>query len=448
MRTQKGAKMALYSNITNSYFPKPDYSRNITLVGLQYGDEGKGKITDILSVTADAVVRFQGGNNAGHTIVVDGKKYAFNLIPSGVLNGKHGVIAQGVVLNPDRLIEELDNLHKGDIFISSDNFSIDYNTSLIIPGIHDVEDREAESKAGDAKVGTTGRGIGPAYMDKVGRYAIKAGDLLLPGYKLDEILNKFCCHHGLNAAAKITIEYQLKGWKETIGQYIRNVPELLRQMNMCGKGIIFEGAQGCMLDNDMGSFPNVTSSNTFAANASLGAGVPMYALGNVIGIAKAYCTRVGSGTFPTELNDEIGDKMRSEGEEFGVTTGRARRCGWLDLPMVRRNAYLSGANGIILTKLDVLDKFQDLKVATQYISGAGLEETLFNANDRLMGRYKPVFKELCGWNTSTFGMTSWKQLPRAAKEYIKFIENQIEVPIIAISTGPDRKQMIYLQKTL
>ncbi|MDR0942283.1 MAG: adenylosuccinate synthase [Holosporales bacterium] len=428
-------------------------TNNITIIGLQWGDEGKGKLTDFYSENAAAVVRFQGGNNAGHTVIIDGETYKFNLMPSGILHGKLAVIGNGVVLNMSRLIEEMNELRKN-FEISPDNLLISENTSLIIPGIHPEMDAVQEKANKKNAVGTTGRGIGPAYMDKVGRFAIKAGDLLFPNSLLDKI-NKLLNWH--NAVRRGVNEKEIQAadilnYLNECGKilvpYIGNASQKLYEIKKDGGQIVFEGAQGSMLDIDHGSFPMVTSSNTISAQASIGAGVPPNELGFVLGICKAYTTRVGNGAFPTELTDKTGEYLRNAGKEIGVTTGRSRRCGWLDAALVARTAYLSGVNGLVVTKLDVLDELSEIQVCTEYKLNGRKVPFLFNAKDEFMGEVEPVYTTLQGWQTSTKGAKDIAKLPPNARRYLDFIEKQIGVPIIAASTGPERSEIIEISKPL
>ncbi|MDR3285461.1 MAG: adenylosuccinate synthase [Holosporales bacterium] len=424
---------------------------NITIIGLQWGDEGKGKLTDFHSEKADAVVRFQGGNNAGHTVIIGEKVYKFNLMPSGILQGKLAVIGNGVVLNVSRLTEEINAL-KGDFDISPKNLLISEGTSLIIPGVHPEMDAIQERANSKTAVGTTGRGIGPIYMDKVGRFAIKAGDLLelesLPG-KVEKLLFLHnAIRRGVNEKeikAQDIINY-LNECAQFLVPYIGNVSQKLYEIKKAGGQIIFEGAQGSMLDIDHGSFPMVTSSNTIAAQVSIGAGVPLSEIGFVLGIVKAYTTRVGNGFFPTELTDETGEYLRKSGAEFGVTTGRPRRCGWIDTAVVARTVYLSGANGLAITKLDVLDGLPELKVCTGYEINNQKVPFLFNAKNEYMEKAIPVYTTLPGWQTSTKGIKNIKGLPTNARKYLDFIEKQVNSPIISVSTGPERLEIIEIAK--
>jgi adenylosuccinate synthase len=338
-------------------------ANNITIIGLQWGDEGKGKVTDFYSENATAVVRFQGGNNAGHTVIIGDKTYKFNIMPSGVLRGKLVVIGNGVVVNVSRLMEEIT-----DFGVTSERLLVSEGAPLIIPGLHPEMDTIHERASGKAAVGTTGRGIGPAYMDSVGRFAIKAGDLMhmdLLAEKVDKLLflhNAIRRGVGESEVGATDIIDYLGNCRQVLAPYIGNASQKLYEIRCASGQVVFEGAQGSMLDIDHGSFPMVTSSNTIAIQASIGAGVPPSEVGFVVGVVKAYTTRVGNGCFPTELTDEKGEHLRRAGKEFGVTTGRPRRCGWLDVALVARTVYISGVHGVVLTKLDVLDELREIKV--------------------------------------------------------------------------------------
>jgi adenylosuccinate synthase len=428
-------------------------TNNITIVGLQWGDEGKGKLTDFYDEDAVAVVRFQGGNNAGHTVVIDKQAYKFNSMPSGILRGKLAVIGNGVILNMSRIIEEINELRKK-VNISPNNLLISENTPLIIPGVHPEMDAIQEMANGKTAVGTTGRGIGPAYMDKVGRFAIKAGDLSspvsLPG-KVEKLLFLHnAIRRGINEKEIIASDVlnYLNGCGQILLPYIGNVSQKLYDIKKAGGQIIFEGAQGSMLDVDHGSFPMVTSSNTIAAQATLGAGAPPNELGFVLGVVKAYTTRVGNGAFPTELTNKIGEYLQETGAELGVTTGRSRRCGWLDTALVARTAYLSGTNGIAITKLDVLDGLSEIQVCTEYRIKGEKAPFLFNAKDEFMREVVPVYTTLPGWETSTKGIKDIKNFPINTRRYLDFIEKQINVPIISVSNGPERSEIIEIAKPI
>ena len=423
---------------------------NVVVVGAQWGDEGKGKIVDWLSERADIVVRYQGGHNAGHTLVIDGVTYKLSLLPSGVVRpGKLGVIGNGVVVDPWALGDEIARLDKQGVKITKDNLRIAENATLILP-LHRELDQMRESAAGDGKIGTTGRGIGPAYEDKVGRRAIRVQDLKnldTLGPKVDRIL----VHHnalrrGLNQpeVSKETIMAELIEVAPKILPFMDVTWDLLDKARKAGKRILFEGAQGALLDVDNGTYPFVTSSNTVAAQAATGSGVGPGVLGHILGIAKAYTTRVGSGPFPTELTDDIGELLGQKGHEFGVVTGRKRRCGWFDATLVRQTIKVNGINGIALTKLDVLDGFPELKVAVGYMLDGERIDRL-PAGHNAQARIKPIYQTFEGWTQSTRGARSWTQLPAQAVKYVKTIEELIECPITLLSTSPERNDTILMR---
>ncbi len=423
---------------------------NVVVVGAQWGDEGKGKIVDWLSERADIVVRYQGGHNAGHTLVIDGVTYKLSLLPSGVVRpGKLGVIGNGVVVDPWALGDEIARLDKQGVKITKDNLRIAENATLILP-LHRELDQMRESAAGDGKIGTTGRGIGPAYEDKVGRRAIRVQDLKnldTLGPKVDRIL----VHHnalrrGLNQpeVSKETIMAELIEVAPKILPFMDVTWDLLDKARKAGKRILFEGAQGALLDVDHGTYPFVTSSNTVAAQAATGSGVGPGVLGHILGIAKAYTTRVGSGPFPTELTDDIGELLGQKGHEFGVVTGRKRRCGWFDATLVRQTIKVNGINGIALTKLDVLDGFPELKVAVGYMLDGERIDRL-PAGHNAQARIKPIYQTFEGWTQSTRSARSWTQLPAQAVKYVKTIEELIECPITLLSTSPERNDTILMR---
>ena len=420
---------------------------NVAVVGSQWGDEGKGKIVDWLSERADVVVRFQGGHNAGHTLVIDGVVFKLSLLPSGIVRpGKLSVIGNGVVVDPWHLKDEIAALTAKGVKIGRDNLRVAENATLILP-LHRELDRMREDAAGTGKIGTTGRGIGPAYEDKVGRRAIRVMDLAtlseLPA-KIDRLL----VHHnalrkGLDAplidAAKLFAE--LTAIRDSILPYMDSVWLLLDQQRRAGKRILFEGAQGALLDIDHGTYPFVTSSNTVAAQAAIGSGMGPAAVGYVLGITKAYTTRVGSGPFPTELTDATGEKIGERGREFGTVTGRKRRCGWFDACLVRQTIKTSGINGIALTKLDVLDGFSELRLCTGYrLDGKVIDH--LPAGQAEQARVEPVYETMPGWSESTMGARSWVQLPAACVKYVKRIEELIEAPVAMLSTSPERADTI------
>ncbi len=429
---------------------------NVVVVGAQWGDEGKGKIVDWLSERADIVVRFQGGHNAGHTLVIDGVTYKLALLPSGVVRpGKLSVIGNGVVLDPWHLANEIEGLRKQGIAVTPDNLKIAENATLILP-LHRELDQLRESSAGGQKIGTTGRGIGPAYEDKVGRRAIRVQDLKNLhnlGPKVDRLL----VHHnalrrglGQPEIDKDVLIRELTAIAPKVLPYMDTVWALLDHERRAGKRILFEGAQGALLDIDHGTYPYVTSSNTVAGQAAAGSGMGPAGIGYILGLAKAYTTRVGSGPFPTELldadgkPDAIGKLLGERGKEFGVNTGRARRCGWFDACLVRQIIKVSGINGVALTKLDILDPLSEIKVCIGYdLDGERLDRLPAGQNQQ--ARVKPIYETLEGWNASTAGARSWAQLPAQAIKYVKRIEELIECPVASVSTSPERDDTILVR---
>ena len=423
---------------------------NVTVVGAQWGDEGKGKIVDWLSERADIVVRFQGGHNAGHTLVIGDNTYKLSLLPSGVVRpGKLGVIGNGVVVDPWALTQEIEQLKSQGVAVSRENLRIAENATLILPA-HRELDVLREAAAGTGKIGTTGRGIGPAYEDKVGRRAIRVQDLRnldTLGPKVDRIL----VHHnalrrglGQPELSKEKLMAALAEIAPKILPFMDVTWDLLDRARRSGKRILFEGAQGALLDIDHGTYPFVTSSNTIAAQAATGSGLGPRAIGNVLGIAKAYTTRVGSGPFPTELDDEIGNRLGERGHEFGTVTGRKRRCGWFDATLVRQTIKVAGIDGIALTKLDVLDGFDEIKVGVSYkLNGEDFDR--FPAGQNAQARIEPVYKTLEGWSQSTRGARSWADLPAQAVKYVRYIEELIECPVTLLSTSPERDDTILMK---
>ena len=423
---------------------------NVVVVGAQWGDEGKGKIVDWLSERADIVVRYQGGHNAGHTLVIDGVTYKLSLLPSGVVRkGKLSVIGNGVVIDPWALVSEIEQLTSQGVDVSQSSLRIAENATLILP-LHRELDQMREKAAGGGKIGTTGRGIGPAYEDKVGRRAIRVQDLKTLdtlGPKVERILT----HHnalrrGLGEAECSADELmrELREIAPKILPYMDCVWALLDHERRGGKRILFEGAQGALLDIDHGTYPFVTSSNTLAAQAAVGSGVGPRVLGNILGLAKAYTTRVGSGPFPTELHDDVGQRLGERGREFGTVTGRARRCGWFDACLVRQMIKLSGINGIALTKLDVLDGFEELKVCTGYELDGQIIDRL-PAGQNAQSRVEPIYETLEGWSASTAGARSWVDLPAQAVKYVRRVEELIECPVTLLSTSPERDDTILMK---
>ena len=420
---------------------------NVTVVGSQWGDEGKGKVVDWLSARADVVVRFQGGHNAGHTLVIDGTSYKLSLLPSGVVRGKPSVIGNGVVVDPVALVREIDTLAGQGVTVTPDVLTL-ADTAPLILSVHRELDamREGAAKPG-AKIGTTGRGIGPAYEDKVGRRAIRACDLLdmdaLPA-KVERLL----AHHnalrrGLGEAevAVETVLEELRAVRDRVAPFVGPAWDGLAERGRAGERILFEGAQGAMLDIDHGTYPFVTSSNTVAGQAAAGSGLGPSAVGRVLGITKSYTTRVGEGPFPTELHDETGQRLGERGREFGTVTGRKRRCGWFDAVMVRQACRIGGIHGIALTKLDVLDGMGELRVATGYeLHGERLDRFPASAADQAAVR--PIYETMEGWDGTTAGARSWSQLPAEAVKYVRRIEELIGVPVWLLSTSPEREDTI------
>ncbi len=426
---------------------------NVVVVGAQWGDEGKGKIVDWLSERADIVVRFQGGHNAGHTLVIGGVTYKLSLLPSGLVRkGKLSIIGNGVVVDPWHLVKEIDGLRAQGVHVGPDNLKVAENATLILP-LHRELDQLRESAAGGQKIGTTGRGIGPAYEDKVGRRAIRVQDLRNLqnlGPKIDRLL----VHHnalrkglGQPLIDKAALIAELTEVSPKVMPYVDTVWDTLDKARRAGKRILFEGAQGALLDIDHGTYPFVTSSNTVAAQAATGSGTGPSSIGYVLGLAKAYTTRVGSGPFPTELlgpdgePDAIGTLLGTRGKEFGVVTGRKRRCGWFDAVLVRQIVKVSGINGIALTKLDILDPLDEIKVCVAYeIDGRRLDRLPAGMNEQ--ARVKPIYETFPGWMASTEGKRSWGSLPAQAIKYVRRIEELIECPVALLSTSPERDDTI------
>ena len=420
---------------------------NVVVVGTQWGDEGKGKIVDWLSERADVVARFQGGHNAGHTLVIDGTVYKLHALPSGVVRGgKLSVIGNGVVLDPWNLLAEIETLAGQGIAITPDNLMIAENTPLILP-YHGELDRAREAQVSVAKIGTTGRGIGPCYEDKVGRRAIRVADLADPA-TLENRVDRALLHHNLLRAGlaldpvdKAALISDLNEIAAQILRFAAPVWKVLNEKRKTGKRILFEGAQGALLDVDFGTYPFVTSSNVIAGQAAAGTGIGPGAIDYVLGITKAYTTRVGEGPFPTELEDADGQRLGERGHEFGTTTGRKRRCGWFDACLVRQTCATSGVNGISLTKLDVLDGFDTLKICVGYdLDGQRLDYLPMAADQQ--ARAVPIYEEIEGWSQSTAGARSWVDLPAQAVKYIRRIEELIECPVALVSTSPEREDTI------
>ncbi|MBE9605132.1 adenylosuccinate synthase [Acetobacteraceae bacterium H6797] len=419
---------------------------NVAIIGAQWGDEGKGKIVDWLASRADIVVRFQGGHNAGHTLVVGNQTYKLSLLPSGLVRGKMGIIGNGVVLDPEALFNEISRVREQGLDVGPHNLRIAENVPLILP-LHSALDKAREVARGKHAIGTTGRGIGPAYEDKVARRAIRLCDLAEPetlSHKLDELL----LHHntllkGLGAEPfdKQELLDRLLGLAPKLLPYAEAVWERLDEARHENKRVMFEGAQAVMLDVDHGTYPYVTSSNTVAGNAAAGAGVGPHFIGTVLGIAKAYTTRVGSGPFPTELFDEIGKGIGERGREFGTVTGRPRRCGWFDAALVRQAVKVGGVQGLTLTKLDVLDGIPELKICTGYRIDGEVFRRL-PAGLAAQAKAEPIYEVLEGWTQSTKGARSWAQLPATAIKYVRRIEELVEAPVALLSTSPERDDTI------
>ncbi len=423
---------------------------NVAVVGSQWGDEGKGKIVDWLSERADVVVRFQGGHNAGHTLVIDGVTYKLSLLPSGIVRpGKLSLLGNGVVIDPWALLEEIDTVTAQGVAVDPDRLRIAENAALILP-MHRELDNLREAASGSGRIGTTGRGIGPAYEDKVGRRAIRAGDLVHPEVLRSRIGRALQHHNALRgglAAAAIDGEALFDSLMEIaprIAPYLERVWERLDRLRRDGKRILYEGAQGAMLDVDHGTYPFVTSSNTVAGQAAIGSGQGPGAIGYVLGITKAYTTRVGAGPFPTEQDNETGARLGERGHEFGTVTGRPRRCGWFDAVMVRQSIKVGGINGIALTKLDVLDGFERLRICTGYrLNGETIHH--FPSGESEQAAVEPVWEEIDGWSDSTRGARSWADLPATTVKYVRRIEELIETPVALLSTSPERDDTILVR---
>lgn len=422
---------------------------NVTVIGAQWGDEGKGKIVDWLASRADCVVRFQGGHNAGHTLVVGDKVYKLSLLPSGIVTGTLSIIGNGVVLDPWWLREEVEKLRGQGVRIEPDVLRIAETCPLILP-IHRDLDALREDASGSSKIGTTRRGIGPAYEDKVGRRAIRVCDLAHLD-ELDPLLDRLCAHHdalragfGKGPVDRDRLKRDLAEIADFVLQFARPVWVDLDEARARGRRILFEGAQGVLLDVDHGTYPFVTSSNTVAGTTGSGSGMGPGAAGFVLGIVKAYTTRVGSGPFPTELDDEIGQRLGERGREFGTVTGRQRRCGWFDAVLVRQSAAVSGITGVALTKIDVLDGLDTIRICVGYeIDGKRLDYLPPHAADQ--ARVKPIYEEMPGWSDSTVGARSWADLPAQAIKYIRRIEELIRCPVTLVSTSPDRDDTILVR---
>ena len=423
---------------------------NVVVVGAQWGDEGKGKIVDWLSERADVIARFQGGHNAGHTLVINGEVFKLSLLPSGIVRpGKLSVIGNGVVLDPWALIAEIEKLRGQGVEISPETLMIAENCPLILP-VHGELDRARENQDSVARIGTTGRGIGPAYEDKVGRRTVRVADLADEA-TLDARIDRLLLHHdalrrglGLPEVDRAGLKAALLEIAPQVLPYAAPVWKVLNEKRKAGSRILFEGAQGALLDVDFGTYPFVTSSNTLAGMAATGTGVGPGAIDFVLGIVKAYTTRVGEGPFPAELHDETGQRLGERGREFGTVTGRRRRCGWFDAVLVRQAAKIGGIDGIALTKLDVLDGLPELKVCTGYrIDGETCDH--LPALPSLQAKAEPLYETLEGWSESTKGARSWAELPATAVKYIRRVEELIEVPVALLSTSPEREDTILVR---
>jgi adenylosuccinate synthase len=422
---------------------------NVTVIGAQWGDEGKGKIVDWLASRADAVVRFQGGHNAGHTLVVGNQTYKLSLLPSGIVTGTLSIIGNGVVLDPWALKDEVERLRSQGVRVEPDVLRVAETCPLILP-IHRDLDALREEAAGSGKIGTTGRGIGPAYEDKVGRRAIRVCDLA----HLDALqpqLDRLCAHHdalragfGQPPVDREALLAELREIAPFVLRYAQPVWKRLKKVRKAGARVLFEGAQGVLLDVDHGTYPFVTSSNTVSGAAAAGSGLGPNATGFVLGIVKAYTTRVGSGPFPTELDDATGQKLGERGHEFGTVTGRKRRCGWFDAVLVRQSCAISGVTGIALTKLDVLDGFDAVRICTGYrLRGKILDYLPSHAADQ--AAVEPIYEEMDGWRETTAGARSWADLPAQAIKYIQRVQELIETPVALVSTSPEREDTILVR---
>jgi len=423
---------------------------NVIIVGTQWGDEGKGKIVDLLAEFADVVVRFQGGNNAGHTMVVNGEQFISHLVPSGILQKKTCFIGNGMVVDPAVLLEEINYLISKDIPVGPDNLRISERAHMIMP-YHKLLDHAREERKGDKKIGTTGRGIGPCYEDKATRRGLRFVDLLETetfGEKVKSILDEknFYLRNYLSSDTldpdQIIDEYGK--YAEHFAPYITNVSVAIHEAVKAGKQLLFEGAQGTHLDIDHGTYPYVTSSNTVSGNACCGAGIGMKEITGIVGIVKAYTTRVGAGPFPSELFDEIGDRIQETGAEFGATTGRRRRCGWLDTVILRNSARLNGLTGLVITKLDVMGGLKELKICTGYEYGGKILDD-FPASLKVLGESKPVYETLPGWSEDVSGLRKFEDLPQNTKNYLRRVEELVETPIQIVSVGPGREETIVIE---
>jgi len=422
---------------------------HVLVIGTQWGDEGKGKIVDILAERADIVARFQGGPNAGHTVVVEGQKFVLHMIPSGILRpGKKCVIGNGVVVDPEALIHEIETLRTRGVEVD-DNLLISMNAHLIMP-YHKILDQEGERRLGSKRIGTTHRGIGPAYADKMAKKGILVGDLLdehlfAEKLRMNLVEKNFLLENFYHIAPLDFEEVfsHFMNYREVIGKYITDTRSFLHQAIKEGKNILYEGAQGTMLDVDHGTYPFVTSSNSSAGGVFCGLGIPPRCLDLVVGVAKAYTTRVGAGPLPTELDNTLGETMRRRGGEFGSTTGRPRRCGWLDIVVLKHSLWINGVDCLALTKLDVLDGFKEINICVGY-RYRGKTFTEMPGELKVLQDGQPVYKTLKGWQESTVGITDYRRLPPRARDYVELIAGMLETRIDMISTGSERKETIFL----
>ena len=423
---------------------------NVAVIGSQWGDEGKGKIVDVLSKEAEVVVRFQGGHNAGHTLVVDGVTYKLHLLPSGIVRpGKLSIIGNGVVVDPKALLEEIEEVRGQGVDINPQNLMLAENATLILP-VHPALDVAMEEARGNKKIGTTGRGIGLAYEDKVARRGIRVCDLAHGDYLKERIENMLSHHNvllkGMGASEMKVVEVydELMGMADQILSFTGVTWKAIDDAEKSGQKILFEGAQGHFLDVDHGTYPFVTSSNTVAAQAAAGSGVGAKKIDYVLGITKAYTTRVGSGPFPTELLDDTGETLGRRGHEFGVSTGRKRRCGWFDAVLVRQAIKTGGIDGIALTKIDILDGFDEIKVCVAYdLNGERIDYLPASTVDQ--ANLKPIYETISGWDGTSQGARTWADIPAAAVKYVRHIEELIEAPVALLSTSPDREDTILMQ---
>jgi len=423
---------------------------NVSVIGSQWGDEGKGKIVDWLSSRADVVVRFQGGHNAGHTLVINGVEYKLHLLPSGIVReGKLSIIGNGVVVDPWALLKEIETVSEKGVKVSSETLKVAENVNLILP-VHQKMDQALEAARGKGMIGTTGRGIGPTYEDKVARRGIRLCDLADTELLKEKVQNLLVHHNallkglGAETVDPDALYNELMDIAPKILPYAAPVWKILDEARKQNKKILFEGAQGLMLDVDHGTYPFVTSSNTVAGNAASGAGVGPKAVGYVLGITKAYTTRVGTGPFPTEQMNDVGETLGRRGHEFGTTTGRKRRCGWFDAVMVRQAIKVGGIDGLALTKLDVLDGLEEIKICVGYeLNGERLD--YYPASQVAQANVKPIYETMPGWSDSTRGARSWADLPSRAIKYVKRLEELVEAPVTLLSTSPERDDTILVQ---